>query len=94
MTMNDNVDPAHAAWSRDLFAKMRDGASWAVPRSGLIFVKCGEELHLTARMPHDPRMPCTADQLHEQQDGEFNSIQRTFHAAGIKVVDKSAETQS
>ena len=91
MTMNDNVDPAHAEWSRNLFKSLRDGGSWGVPRSGMIFRKIGSELHLMLRMPHDPAMPCTADELKEQQDGEFASVQRTFRAAGIAVVDKSTE---
>lgn len=94
---NDNLlPPTHpdaVAWSRNHFRTLRDGGSWAMPRSGLIFEKRGSELHLRARMPHDPNMPCTAAQLKEQQDGDFEAVKASFGAAGVTVVDKSSEAQ-
>jgi hypothetical protein len=63
VTANDNCDPAHVQWSRNLFAGLSDGGVWAVPRCGLLFTKRGNELHLTARMPHDPKMPISASEL-------------------------------
>ena len=80
-----NLNPAHVEWSHDHFRMMKDGSTWAIPRSGLIFQKRGKELMLTARMPHDPAMPITATQLDEQQHSDFVVIKRHFEAAGIKV---------
>lgn len=91
--MNDNLlSPTHpdaVAWSRNHFRTLRDGGSWGMPRSGLLFVKRGEELHLKLRMPHDPKMPCTAEQLREQQDADFEAVKTSFGLAGITVVNKA-----
>jgi hypothetical protein len=89
VTANDNCDPAHVQWSRNLFAGLSDGGVWAVPRCGLLFTKRGNELHLTARMPHDPKMPISASELCENQDSTFGDVKAHFGAAGIAVVDKT-----
>jgi len=72
-------------WSRNLFDSMKDGGTWAVPRSGMIFQRHGNELVLMTAMPHMAEMPITPKQLTEQQDGEFKSIKAHFEAAGIPV---------
>lgn len=86
---NDNLDPAHVEWSRKLFASLAEGGSWGMPRCGLIFVKRGKELYLTARMPHDPAMPLSATELRKQQETDFNLVRANFGAAGVTVVDKA-----
>lgn len=91
MTTNDNLDPTHVEWSRKHFGIMADGGTWAIPRSGLIFIKHGKELHLMARMPHDPAMPCTREQLQEQQDADFEITKVHFGAVGVVVLDKSTK---
>lgn len=78
------------AWSRNLFGSIADGGTWAVPRSGLIFNRQGDALVLTMRLPHDPDMPLTPAQLHEYQQGDYETIRRRFEAAGIIVRDTSA----
>jgi predicted transcriptional regulator len=83
------VNQAHIDWSRNLFETIRDGGAWGIPRSGLIFTKRGRTFELTARMPHDPAMPITVDELREQQDHEFGEVAKHFRAAGIAVVDKT-----
>jgi hypothetical protein len=60
-----------------------------VPRSGLIFTKRGNTLALTARMPHIPAMPITADELREQQDSDFEGTKLHFGAAGVTVTDET-----
>lgn len=90
--MNNHLDPAHITWSRNLFASLREGGSWGVPRSGLVFIRRGKELHLILRMPHDPAMPCTSEQLQEQQRADIEVITANFGAAGVVVVDKSKES--
>ena len=88
---NDNLDPAMVEWSRQQFEQMADGGAWAVPRSGLIFVRHGTRLVLTARMPYVVGMPVAKDVFREQQRREFESIKRHFEAAGIAVIDASKD---
>jgi hypothetical protein len=88
---NDNLDPAMVEWSRQRFEQMADGGAWAVPRSGMIFVRRGERLELTARMPYVVGMPVAKDVFREQQRLEFESIERHFKAAGIAVIDVSKD---
>ncbi len=88
---NDNCNPSHVAWSKRHFAMMRDGGSWALPSSGLIFMKRKERLELVARMPHDPAMPMSAAELRELQDTVFEDTKVHFGAAGIFVIDMSKE---
>jgi len=77
----------HTEWCRRHFASMKDGGAWAIPRSGVIFRRRGNELVLTERMPHDPAMPITAEQLLAQQRDEFLINKREFALAGVTVVD-------
>jgi hypothetical protein len=83
------LNPAHVNWSRDHFRVMSDGGTWAVPRSGMVFVKHGNRLELSARMPHDPAMPITPEELQEQQQADFDIIKLHFEAAGVTVIDVS-----
>lgn len=76
----------HATWCRQLFASLKDGGTWGVPRSGLIFTKRGNTFILTTIMPHHPLMPITPEQLREQQDDEYDQIKSHFEAAGIQVI--------
>lgn len=85
----DKLDPAHVAWSANIFRMITDGGTWGVPRSGLMFTKRGEKLVLTARMPHMAGMPCSAAELAEQQQGDYEDIKRHMEAAGITVEDAS-----
>lgn len=75
----------HVEWCRKLFSNLADRGSWGIPRSGLVFQKQGDELVLTARMPHDPAMPVTAEQLVEQQNADFEGTRRHFAEAGVTV---------
>jgi hypothetical protein len=83
------VNQAHIDWSRNHFEMIADGGTWGIPRSGLIFTKRGRTFELTARMPHDPAMPITVDELREQQARELADVIEHFGAAGIAVVDKT-----
>lgn len=81
----DPLDPRSTAWCRTHFAMMAEGGAWGVPRSGLLFRKQAGALILYGVMPYDERMPITAEQLREQQDGEYDGIRQAFEAAGIVV---------
>ena len=87
--MTNKPSPAHVEWSRQHFDMMKEGGTWGVPRSGLLFNKSGKTLLLTARMPHDPAMPISPEQLAEQQQADFDIIKQNFGAAGIAVIDMS-----
>lgn len=87
------VLPSEVAWSANLWESLRDRGVWGVPRSGLIFQKREAEsvLAVTARMPHEPAMPMSAEQLLEQQDSDVKAIRRRFEPLGIAVVDETRE---
>ena len=86
-------------WCRRHFARMRDGATWVVPRSGLIFQRWRDVLWLTTRMPYGPELaeaarqgadvPADADALLQWQRQDLACISARFGAAGISVVDKT-----
>lgn len=82
------IDPAYVAWCRQHFAMMAEGGVWAVPRSGVVFRKREGRLVLDARMPWDPAMAslASADELHDQQEGEYQTVRLHFAEAGIEVV--------
>lgn len=88
---SDQLNPSDVEWSRNHFQIIMDGGTWAVPRSGLIFQKRSTRLELIARMPHNPDMPLTADELREQQRSEFDRIKSHFEAAGVTVVNACGE---
>jgi hypothetical protein len=87
------LDPNHVEWCRNQFRIMSEGGSWGIPRSGLIFTKRGNTLVLIARMPHDPAMPITAEQLREQQNSDFEGTVLHFVAAGVDVTDETGDAK-
>lgn len=83
--MSEPLNPAHVAWFKQLFRSLRDGGVWGIPRSGLLFKREGNEIVLMLRMPHDPGMPCTAAELAQQQEWEYEEAAAHFAASGITV---------
>ena len=99
------MKPSHIAWSRNLIRSLNVGGTWAVPRSGLIFTKTGEEqLTLTAVMPYTPELaqaagegvdlPKTQEELISYQQSDYATIARHFRAAGIEVKSTTTIGQS
>jgi len=76
-------------WCRQMWASLRDGGTWAIPRSGLIFQKRSGQLVLINRMPHMAEMPITAEQLIEQQESDFNLIVDHFGRVGVPVIKQT-----
>jgi hypothetical protein len=84
-------------WDRMTFAMLRDGGTWGVPRSGLIFKKAVDHLELHDIMPFMPEMktallngadvPGSAEELKRYQRQDFTKIQNSFNAAGIEISD-------
>lgn len=63
-------------WCRQLFDSLNDGGKWIVPRSGLVYRKLGDSLHLIERLP---------DYDESLQESDVNAIAVHFGAAGISV---------
>lgn len=91
---NIPLNPAHVEWSRQMFRTLAEGGKWGIPRSGILFTKRGDRLEATDVMPHDPNMPITPLRLKRQQRHEFLNVKRHFEAAGITVVDLTAERET
>jgi hypothetical protein len=68
---------------------MAEGGTWAVPRSGLIFMRKENMLTLINRMPHHPDMQITEKQLHKQQQAEYEQIKEEFNKVGVIVRDET-----
>jgi hypothetical protein len=79
---------SHEQWCQQLWDVIKDGGVWAIPRSGLIFVKREKEkqLVLTDAMPHQADMPVTAAELKAQQDSDFDLTVQHFGKIGVAVV--------
>jgi hypothetical protein len=83
--MSNYIETNHVEWCKAQFRMLADGGVWAIPRSGVVFQRRGDELHLHEVMPWSAGMPISAAQLKEQQDGEFEAVRIHFEAAGIQV---------
>lgn len=83
------LDPEHVQWCRMHFALLRDGGVWGVPACGLIYMKRDGKLVLTARMPWEPGMPVTREELWEMQDELIEQTAVHFTAAGVTVIDST-----
>ena len=88
-TFADPTSKASKTWSRNLYNAMKEGGTWGVPRSGLIFQKQKGKLVCTIRMPQMAEMPLSAEQLKQQQDSDVKVIRESFAAIGIIVEDQS-----
>ena len=73
-------------WAANLWNSLNEGGVWGVPRCGLTFAKRGEQLVLVDRMPWDPDMPITQEQLLAFQDEDIEGITTMFASIGIVVV--------
>src|SRR5215469_2772959 len=93
--MNQN----HITWCKTNHALIKEGGSWAVPRSGLIFKKTLVGYELTDLMPYTPELsqgfsdgkdvPPSPGKLLEYQRQDFNCIRQHHEAAGLTVTDPS-----
>lgn len=92
------MKPEEVRWSRNLFNTLSLNATWAVPRSGLIFKKVSLfELALVNVMPWSEAMgqgfrrgmdvPSTKKELRRYQQMDFETIASRFKAAGVDVTD-------
>jgi hypothetical protein len=93
-----DMNPEHVRWSRNHFNLLSLNATWAVPRSGLIFKKVSQlQLALDNVMPWSDEIgqgwrrgmdvPRNAKELLRYQRSDFEVIAKNFGAAGVDVTD-------
>lgn len=86
--MTKKLNPKHVEWSRNHFHRLTEnGGVWGVPRSGLMFTRRIDKLILTDRMPHMAGMECSAKELAELQQEDYERIKSYMEAAGVIVED-------
>lgn len=85
--MGEVTNPNYAPM---IWGALRDGGTWAVPRTGLAFRKDegAKTLTLTDRAAWKEGMPCTEVELREAQDYDYAGIKDLFAAIGIEVTDE------
>jgi hypothetical protein len=81
-------------WSLNLFNRIAEGGTWAVPRSGLVFRKEKGSLVLVARMPYTDEIraaaadgrdvPQDAETLRQYQDSDYAKIVEVFGGAVVR----------
>ena len=87
-------------WCQKLWDMTKDGGTWAVPRSGLVFWKDEKErvFLLIERMPWTEEMgrqsespwtaPFTAEDLRGYQDADFEEIAKRFALIGVVLAKR------
>lgn len=82
------VDGTHG-FARGVWNMLRDGGTWAVPRSGLVYQKRedAKQLALISRMPWMEGMPFPEEHLHSFQDDDHEGVEKIFAAIGIRVTE-------
>lgn len=85
----DETLQSDVGWLAEMWDMLRDRGVWGVPRSGVVFQKreAERELRVVARMPHDPAMSITPEQLAEQQQSEVDGLRARFEVLGITVTE-------
>jgi hypothetical protein len=76
-------DDRYTEWCRDLFARIRPGGLWGIPRTGLVFRKTGPVLLWVGNVPPDIRLHLTP--IDEAREAEFKDQVDYFGAAGVHV---------
>jgi len=75
-------------WAAGMWDMLADGGVWGIPRCGLVFRKDAgvNTMTLIERMPWDPEMPCTPEQLLAAQDEDYEGIATMFASIGVIVM--------
>jgi len=78
-------------WARNMWAMLKDGGVWGVPRSGLMYRKEDGRLVLYTRMPWFTGLSVTPEILAERQDEDHAGIVALFKDIGVEVIDARTE---
>lgn len=70
----------HVEWCRKMFAALKDGGVWGIPRTGLIFRKRGNALVLQHSIGQ------SAEGI--RQASEYATTKKYFGAAGVVVSEE------
>jgi hypothetical protein len=81
------MSQSYVAWSKHLFSTIKEGGTWAVPRSGLIFKKSSGSFILTNRMPWESGMSVGFKEFDNYQKEDYRLIAKHMKEAGIPVTD-------
>jgi hypothetical protein len=73
-------------FARRLWDSLSEEGVWGVPRSGLMFVKRGQQLVLIEQMPHEVGMPLLDYELEALQEEDYEGITDLFAVIGVEVV--------
>lgn len=75
-------------WATNLWDMLNDGGVYGIPRCGLVFRKnaTAKQLTLIERMPWDPAMPFTADELFEAQEDDLQGMVMVMAGIGVTVL--------
>lgn len=72
----------HTDWCREFFNnRLKDGALWHVPRSGLVFRRCGDRLRLVASVPAEEKRFDTPF----ERERDYQQHKLEFGKAGVSV---------
>jgi hypothetical protein len=92
-----NTEQDHIHWCKQNYALLKNGGSWAVPRSGLIFQRTENGYELINVMPYTDDMaigaylgkdvPQSAEELLAYQRSDFAVIKKYNTLAGLEVTD-------
>jgi hypothetical protein len=92
--IGDNFDRSDVdEWCRQMWTSLADGGTWAIPRSGLIFIKRGGKLVLSMAMPYMQEMEkigVTPESLRAHQDSDFEATREHFGRVGVEVTRDNA----
>jgi hypothetical protein len=93
----ENIKPSNILWSKNQWGRIREGGTWAVPRSGLIFKRTKDGFDLLSIMPFLPELadaakagrdvPPDAEALWDCQRSDFQCIRKNFREAGLSITD-------
>lgn len=72
-------------WASSMWAMLREGGVWGVPRSGLVFRKEGSLFILQDRMPWMEEMPWSKVDWEEIQRDDIDGISAMFASIGVTV---------
>ena len=78
-------------WATNMWAMLKDGGVWTVPRTGQNYRKEEEakRLVLVARIPWDEGCPISRERLLQLQDEDHEGITQVFAAIGVEVTDET-----
>lgn len=88
-------DAENRQWAISMWAMLKDGGNWALPRSGLLYRKesAAAELVLVARMPWDDQLPVDEFEWVTKQQNDHDGVKLMMSTIGVEVTDETKEDE-